>query len=173
MVNTIATQWPELAAGVPFYGMAPPLEDVPKIKAALLLHFAQNDERIDAAWPPYEAALKKAGVRYEAYIYPGTQHGFNNDTTPRYDAKAAALAWSRTLAFFGSNLKAGERARASEALLPRPQVPSPASTPTDAGGDLPVASADRVDVQHVSASWRARGLRAGGRAAARRRCRRR
>jgi carboxymethylenebutenolidase len=105
MVNTIATQWPELAAGVPFYGMAPPLDDVPKIKAPLLLHFAQNDERIDAAWPPYEAALKKAGVRYEAFVYPGTEHGFNNDTTPRYDAKAAALAWSRTLAFFGTNLK--------------------------------------------------------------------
>jgi len=107
MVNTIATQWPDLAAGVPFYGMAPPLDDVPKIKAPLLLHFAQNDERIDAAWPPYEAALKKAGVRYEAFIYAGTEHGFNNDTTPRYDAKAAALAWSRTLALFGANLKGG------------------------------------------------------------------
>ena len=104
MVNTIATQWPDLAAGVPFYGMAPPLDDVAKIKAPLLLHFAQNDERIDAAWPPYEAALKKAGVRYEAYVYPGTEHGFNNDTTPRYDAKAATLAWSRTLDFFRSHL---------------------------------------------------------------------
>jgi carboxymethylenebutenolidase len=105
MVNAIATQWPDLAAGVPFYGMAPPLDEVPKIKAPLLLHFAQNDERIDAAWPPFEAALKKAGVRYEAFVYAGTEHGFNNDTTPRYDAKAAALAWSRTLAFFGANLK--------------------------------------------------------------------
>jgi carboxymethylenebutenolidase len=104
MVNLVATQWPALAAGVPFYGMAPPLEDVPRIKAPLLLHFAQNDPRIDAAWPPYEAALKKAGVRYEAWVYPGTEHGFNNDTTPRYDAKAAALAWSRTLAFFKANL---------------------------------------------------------------------
>jgi carboxymethylenebutenolidase len=104
MVNYIATQWPELAAGVPFYGMAPPLDDVPRIKAPLLLHFAANDERIDAAWPPYEAALKKAGVRYEAFIYPGTEHGFNNDTTPRFDAKAAAQAWGRTLAFFKTNL---------------------------------------------------------------------
>jgi carboxymethylenebutenolidase len=105
MVNFLATQWPDLAAGVAFYGMAPPLEDVPKIKAPLLLHFAQNDERIDAAWPAYEAALKKAGVHFEAFIYPGTEHGFNNDTTPRYDAKAAALAWSRTLDFFRAHLK--------------------------------------------------------------------
>jgi carboxymethylenebutenolidase len=104
MVNLIATQWPELVAGVPFYGVAPPLEDVPKIKASLLLHFAQNDERVDSTWPPYEAALKKAGVRYEAFVYPGTEHGFNNDTTPRYDAKAATLAWSRTLDFFRSHL---------------------------------------------------------------------
>jgi carboxymethylenebutenolidase len=106
MVNYLATQWPDLAAGVPFYGMAPALDDVARIKAPLLLHFAQNDERIDAAWPPYEAALKKAGVRYEAFTYPGTEHGFNNDTTPRYDAKAAGLAWSRTIAFFHANLKA-------------------------------------------------------------------
>jgi carboxymethylenebutenolidase len=104
MVNYLATQWPDLAAGVPFYGMAPALQDVPRIKAPLLLHFAANDERIDAAWPPYEAALKKAGVRYEAFIYPGTEHGFNNDTTPRFDAKAAGLAWARTLAFFKTNL---------------------------------------------------------------------
>jgi carboxymethylenebutenolidase len=106
MVNFIAAQWPALSAGVPFYGMAPKLEDVPRIKAALMLHFAANDERIDAAWPPYEAALKKAGVHYEAFVYPGTEHGFNNDTTPRYDAKAAALAWSRTLAFLKTNLHA-------------------------------------------------------------------
>jgi carboxymethylenebutenolidase len=105
MVNFIATQWPDLAAGAPFYGMAPKLEDVARIKASLMLHFAANDERIDAAWPPYEAALKKAGVHYEAFVYPGTEHGFNNDTTPRYDAKAAALAWSRTLAFFKANLR--------------------------------------------------------------------
>jgi carboxymethylenebutenolidase len=106
MVNFLATQWPDLAAGVPFYGMAPKLDDVPRIRAALLLHFAANDERIDSAWPPYEAALKKAGVRYEAFVYPGTEHGFNNDTTPRFDAKAAALAWSRTLEFFKANLHA-------------------------------------------------------------------
>ena len=105
MVNFIATQWPDLSAGVPFYGMAPKLDDVPRIKGPLMLHFAANDERIDAAWPPYEAALKKAGVRYEAFIYPGTEHGFNNDTTPRYDAKAVKLAWGRTVDCFHRALK--------------------------------------------------------------------
>ncbi|HEY9107236.1 MAG TPA: dienelactone hydrolase family protein [Roseateles sp.] len=102
--NYLATQVPELAVAVPFYGGAPALEDVPRIKARLLLHFAANDERINAAWPAYEAALKAAGVRYEAFTYAGTQHGFNNDTTPRYDAAAAALAWDRTLAVFKAAL---------------------------------------------------------------------
>jgi carboxymethylenebutenolidase len=96
---------PDLAAAVPFYGMAPKLEDVPKIKAPLLIHYAENDERINAAWPAYETALKAANVRYEAYIYPGTQHGFNNDTTPRFDEAAAQLAWTRTLEFFNKNLR--------------------------------------------------------------------
>ncbi|MDR7332090.1 dienelactone hydrolase family protein [Roseateles asaccharophilus] len=100
----VATQVPELAVAVPFYGGAPAAEDVPRIKARLLIHYAANDERVNASWPGYEAALKAAGVRYEAHIYPGTQHGFNNDTTPRYDAAAATLAWDRTLAAFKSAL---------------------------------------------------------------------
>jgi carboxymethylenebutenolidase len=98
--NHIATQVPELAVAVPFYGGAPALEDVPRIKARLLLHYAGNDERVNARWPPYEAALKAAGLRYEEFTYAGTQHGFNNDTTPRFDAAAAKLAWERTLAVF-------------------------------------------------------------------------
>jgi carboxymethylenebutenolidase len=105
MVNTLATRLPQLAAGVPFYGAAPPLEEVPKIKAFLLLHFAENDPGINARWPPYEAALKANGVRYEAYLYPGTSHGFHNDTTPRYDDAAAKLAWQRTLEHFNRTLK--------------------------------------------------------------------
>jgi carboxymethylenebutenolidase len=100
IVNMLATRVPELAAGVPFYGGQAPVADVPKIKAAMLIHYAENDERINAGWPAYEAALKANNVRYEGYIYPGTQHGFNNDTTPRYDANAAKLAWSRTVAHF-------------------------------------------------------------------------
>ena len=102
--NHVATQVPELAVAVPFYGGSPAAEDVPRIKARLLIHFAANDERINAAWPAYEAALKAAGVRYEAHTYPGTQHGFNNDTTPRYDPAAAQLAWERTLAAFKAAL---------------------------------------------------------------------
>ena len=105
IVNMLATQVPELGAAVPFYGSAPNLEDVPKIKAPLLIQSAEVDERINAGWPAYEQALKAANVRYERYLYPGTQHGFNNDTTPRYDAAAAKLAWERTLAFFDKNLR--------------------------------------------------------------------
>ena len=105
IVNLLATRVPELLAGVPFYGGAAPIADVPKIKAALLLHFAGADERVNASWPAYEAALKAAGVRYEAHIYEGAQHGFNNDTTPRYDEKSAKLAWERTMAFFGKHLR--------------------------------------------------------------------
>jgi len=104
-VNMLATRVPELAAAVPFYGGAPSVADVPKIKAPLLLHFAETDERVNASWPPYETALKEAKVAYEAHVYPGTQHGFNNDTTPRYDEKAAKLAWERTMAFFAKHLK--------------------------------------------------------------------
>ena len=105
MVNFLATRVPDLAAGVAFYGSAPNLEDVPKIKAALLIQSAEVDERINASWPAYEAALKAANVRYERHLYPGTQHGFNNDTTPRYDAAAAKLAWERTLAHFNKELR--------------------------------------------------------------------
>ena len=105
IVNMLATRVPELAAAVPFYGGPAPIDEVPRIKAALMLQFAENDERVNAAWPAYEAALKAAGVPYEAHVYPGTQHGFNNDTTPRYDQKAAALAWQRTMAFFEKHLR--------------------------------------------------------------------
>lgn len=105
IVNFLATQVPELKAGVPFYGGPAPLDQVDRIKAALLIVFAENDERVNAAWPPYEAALKEAGVRYEAVTYPGTQHGFNNDTTPRYDEAAAAQAWQRALTFFERHLQ--------------------------------------------------------------------
>ncbi|HEY5807238.1 MAG TPA: dienelactone hydrolase family protein [Povalibacter sp.] len=104
--NFLATRVPTLNAAVPFYGSAPALEDVPKIKAPLLIHFGETDERINAAWPAYEAALKSAGVKYDAFVYPGTQHGFNNDTTPRYDEAAAKLAWGRTIEFFKKQLKA-------------------------------------------------------------------
>ncbi|MGQ3055930.1 MAG: dienelactone hydrolase family protein [Nevskia sp.] len=105
VANYLATQLPDLAAAVPFYGAQPPADTVAAIKAPLLLQYAEQDERINAGWPAYEAALKAAGVRYQAYVYPGVQHGFNNDTTPRYDAAAAKLAWERTIAFFGENLR--------------------------------------------------------------------
>ena len=105
IVNFLATREPDLAAGVPFYGAAPNAEDVPKIKAAMLIQSAEVDDRINASWPGYETALKAANVRYERYQYPGTQHGFNNDTTPRYDAAAAKLAWERTLAHFNKYLR--------------------------------------------------------------------
>jgi carboxymethylenebutenolidase len=105
MVNFLATRLPELGAGVAFYGSAPNLEDVPKIKAPLVIQSAEVDERINAAWPAYEAALKAANVRYERHLYPGTQHGFNNDTTPRFDAAAAKLAWQRTLAHFNKHVR--------------------------------------------------------------------
>lgn len=106
IANYLATRIPDLAAAVPFYGAQPPAEDVPKIKAPLLLHYAGNDERINAGWPKYEEALKAAKAKHEAYLYPGVQHGFNNDTTPRYDEAAAKLAWQRTVDFFKKNLAA-------------------------------------------------------------------
>jgi carboxymethylenebutenolidase len=95
----------DLNAGVPFYGSPPPVADVPKIKAPLLFQFAGMDARINAAWPPTEEALKANKVKYEAHIYEGANHGFHNDTTPRYDEAAAKLAWKRTLAFFAEHLK--------------------------------------------------------------------
>ncbi|MDB5709458.1 MAG: prolyl oligopeptidase family protein, partial [Sphingomonas bacterium] len=98
------TKVPTLLAGVPFYGSPPPLDAVPAIKAELLLNFAGNDTRIGAMWPAYEAALKAAGTTYHAYIYPGVEHGFNNDTTPRFNKDAAALAWARTMELFRRKL---------------------------------------------------------------------
>jgi carboxymethylenebutenolidase len=106
VVNMLATRVPELAAGVPFYGAAAPADQAGKIKAELLAVFAENDSRINAGWPAYEAALKAGGVRFEAITYPGTQHGFNNDTTPRFDENAARQAWSRTVALFNRTLRA-------------------------------------------------------------------
>jgi carboxymethylenebutenolidase len=102
--NYLATQLPELAAAVPFYGGQPKAEDVARIKAHLLIHDAGNDERIRAGWPAYEKALKEAGVNYQYHVYPGVEHGFNNDTTPRYDEAAAKLAWQRTTDFFRARL---------------------------------------------------------------------
>ena len=109
VVNAMAVRFPDLAAAVPFYGQQPSAADTAKIKAPLLIHYAGEDARIDAGWPAWEAALKQNHVRYHAYIYPGVQHGFHNDTTPRYDEAAAKLAWSRTLAFFNANLKPSGR----------------------------------------------------------------
>jgi len=105
VVNMLATRLPDLGAAVPFYGSSPPTEDVARIKAPLMVQSAEVDERINASWPAYEAALKAATVRYERHLYPGTQHGFNNDTTPRFDAAAAKLAWQRTLDFLNKNLR--------------------------------------------------------------------
>jgi carboxymethylenebutenolidase len=103
--NLMAVRIPELAAAVPFYGGQPPVEDVPKIKAPLLLHYAELDTRVNEGWPAYEAALKENKKEYTAYIYPKTNHGFHNDTTPRYDKEAAQLAWQRTIEFFTQKLK--------------------------------------------------------------------
>lgn len=105
MANAMAVRFPDLAGAVPFYGAQPKAEDVAKIKAPLLIHYASNDERINAGWPAYEAALKEHHVRYEMHMYPNTNHGFHNDTTPRYDEAAAKLAWQRTLDFFNKNVR--------------------------------------------------------------------
>ncbi len=104
-VNAIAVRMPDLAAAVPFYGSQPNAADTARIKAPLLLHYAALDERINAGWPAFEAALKANGVRYQMHMYPGVNHAFYNDTTPRYDEAAATLAWSRTIAFLGEHLK--------------------------------------------------------------------
>jgi len=106
IANFLATKVSELGAAVPFYGAQPKAEDVRNIKAPLLIHYAGVDDRINAGWPAYEAALKEAKVSYEAFVYPNVQHGFNNDTTPRYDAAAAKLAWGRTIDFFNAHLRA-------------------------------------------------------------------
>lgn len=104
VANAAAVAYPELGGAVPFYGKQPTSADVPKIKAPLLIHYAGLDTRVNAGWPEYETALKAAGTRYEAFIYQGVNHGFHNDSTPRYDAAAAELAWDRTVAFFRANL---------------------------------------------------------------------
>jgi carboxymethylenebutenolidase len=104
VANMLATRLPELGAAVPFYGNQPPADQVANIKAPMLIHYAQNDERIDAGIPAFESALKANHIKYEMYTYPGTQHGFNNDTTPRYDKAAATLAWQRTMGFFKQHL---------------------------------------------------------------------
>ncbi len=105
IANMLATRLPDLGAAVPFYGNQPTAEDAAKIKAPLLIHYAEKDDRINAGWPAYEAALKANNVKYQMYQYPGTQHGFNNDTTPRFDEAAAKLAWQRTIDFFNKNLR--------------------------------------------------------------------
>ena len=102
--NAMAVRIPELAASVPFYGRQPATEEVEFINAPLLIHLAELDQRINAGWPAYEAALKKHGKEYAAYMYPGVNHGFHNDTTPRYDKAAAELAWGRTVDFFKAKL---------------------------------------------------------------------
>ncbi len=105
IANMMAVDVPDLAAAVPFYGSQPPLEDVPKIQAPLLLQYAGLDTRITEGWPAYEAALKANNKQYTAYIYPDVNHGFHNDTTPRYDKAAAELAWQRTIDFFKDKLQ--------------------------------------------------------------------
>lgn len=107
IANLLAVRLPDLAAAVPFYGAAPAGAEVARIKAPLLIHYADTDERINAQWPAYETALKANGVKYEMHKYPGTQHGFHNDTTPRYDEAAAKLAWQRTIDFFNKHLRGG------------------------------------------------------------------
>jgi len=106
MTNTLAVRIPDVVdAAVPFYGRQPTPEDAAKIKASLLIHYAGLDQRINAGWPAYEAALKQADVEATAYIYESVNHGFHNDTTPRYDESAAKLAWSRTIEFFDAKLR--------------------------------------------------------------------
>ncbi len=104
VTNIMAVRQPWLKASVPYYGGWPPAGDAAKVAVPLQIHLASDDPRVNEGWPPYEAALQAAGAAYEAHIYPGTQHGFHNDTTPRYNPDAAALAWSRTLAFFAQHL---------------------------------------------------------------------
>jgi carboxymethylenebutenolidase len=105
VANMLATRVPDLGAAVPFYGTQPKAEEVARIKAPLLIHYAEKDDRINAGIADYETALKASGVKYQIFRYPGTQHGFNNDTTPRYDKAAATLAWQRTIDFFKASLR--------------------------------------------------------------------
>jgi len=104
IANMMAVRIPDLSAAVPFYGAQPPKELVPQIKAPLLLHYAGLDTHVTEGWPAYESALKENNKEYTAYIYPGVNHGFHNDTTPRFDKAAAELAWQRTIEFFTKKL---------------------------------------------------------------------
>jgi carboxymethylenebutenolidase len=105
VVNQLAVRFPDLAAGVPFYGGQPSAEDAAKIKAPLLLHYGSEDARITGGWPAYQQALNAARVENTGYVYQGAQHGFHNDTTPRYNEAAARLAWQRTIDFFNAKLR--------------------------------------------------------------------
>ncbi len=105
ITNMMAVKLPDLAAAVAFYGVQPAAEEVPDIQAPLLLHYAELDTRVNSGWPAYEKALKENNKEYTAYIYPGVNHGFHNDSTPRYDKQAAELAWKRTVEFFSEKLK--------------------------------------------------------------------
>ena len=103
--NALAVACPDLAASVPYYGIQPQIAEVAKIKAPLLIHYAETDPRINDGWLRYQAALLSNQKSYSVHFYPGTQHGFHNDSTPRYDKAAAELSWDRTLAFFGRYLR--------------------------------------------------------------------
>jgi carboxymethylenebutenolidase len=105
IANMMAVRLPELGAAVPFYGGQPTADEATKIKAPLLIQYAELDERVNAGWPAYEEVLKANGVEYQMHMYPGVNHGFHNNTTPRYDEPAATLAWDRTVAFFKEKLK--------------------------------------------------------------------
>jgi len=118
IAHFLSTTLPDLNAAVPFYGMPPAPDQAANVKAPLLVHLAENDERINAKWPEYETALKAAKVKFEVFTYRGTQHGFHNDTTPRYDKAAAKLAWQRTLALFNRTL----RTRPSSVASPKAKL---------------------------------------------------
>jgi carboxymethylenebutenolidase len=105
MVNAMAVRFNDLAAGVPYYGSQPSAADAAKIRTPLLIQYASDDPRINEGWPAFESALKAAHVKYEMHMYPNTQHGFHNDTTPRYDDAAAKLSWRRTVAFFDAHVR--------------------------------------------------------------------
>ena len=105
IAHFLSTRLPDLGAAVPFYGMSPAPEEAAAVRTPLQVHLAERDDRINTAWPAYEAALKAAKIRFEVHTYPGTEHGFHNDTTPRYDETAAKLAWTRTIALFNSTLR--------------------------------------------------------------------
>jgi carboxymethylenebutenolidase len=135
MEHWVSTHQQQQDACVRFYGNTPEPSEAVKVKAPLLVQQAEVDERINAAWPAYEAALKAAGVKYIAYRYPGTQHGFNNDTTPRFDAPAARLAWERTVAFFRQQLQAAPVAAAAPTVRLRGNI---VRYQAAIGGPLPV-----------------------------------